>query len=399
MTPAILLATASALALGVSLLCSACVLIHVRRDPAPPSTELSTPPISVLKPLKGAEPELYDNLAALARQDYPELEIVCGVEDPDDPALDVVRRIREDFPTVPIHVVAGTASSGLNPKVRNLASLSRRARHDLWLISDADVRPRPDYLRSMARELNEPHVGLVSSPLGGVGALRTGARLDNLHLGTFVAGGVCAARVLASHPCVVGKSMLFRRRDLEAVGGWAAVADVLAEDYVLGRRFHQAGMKVGLARQPLAVVHPRRSFMGFLSRHLRWCQMRWRIAPLAYLGEPLLNPTPWLLALLALGLGSRPELAWAAVCGLWLKTVADAATIRRLTGARPTWKDLAWMPVKDCAILAVWVLGAFKTTLSWRGNRMRIGSGSRLFPVESPPTETLSPEPTPEVSP
>lgn len=341
--------------------------------------------------MKGADPELYENLVALARQDYPEFEIVCGVEDPADPAIEVVHRLRKHFPQVPIHLVTGALQRGLNPKVRNLASLSRRASHELWLISDADVRPRPDYLRCLARELEDPEVGLVSNPLGGVGARRLGARLDNLHLGTFVAGGVCAAQVLASHPCVVGKSMLFRRRDLEALGGWAEVADVLAEDYVLGQRFHQAGHRVALARQPLTVVHPGRSFTGFLSRHLRWCQMRRRIAPWTYLGEALMNPIPLLLALFALAAaGSQAFWVLAALGGILAKIGADGATIRRLTGSTPTLRDLAWVPVKDVLIASVWLLGTFKTSLSWRGHRMRIGAGSRLLPTMEPAPEVTS---------
>ena len=126
------------------------------------------PPISVLKPLKGDEDELYENLRALAGQRYPEFEILCGAEDPADPALGVVRRLAAEMPAVPIRIVCGGAPIGLNPKVNNLAQLLPVARHELVLISDANVRPPPDYLAGLADQIAGPGVGLVHSPLVGV---------------------------------------------------------------------------------------------------------------------------------------------------------------------------------------------------------------------------------------
>src|SRR5438309_1910742 len=253
-----------------------------------------TPPITVLKPVKGDEEGLYENLASLARQDYPEYEILVGAEDALDPALEVARSVQADHPAARIHIQAGSRRLGLNPKVNLLSALTERARHDHLLVSDSNVRVRESYLRETAAELGDPQVGLVTNLVVGEEGGCLGAVLESLQLNSFVASATSFARVVAGRACVIGKSMLFRRDDFESLGGFWSVRNVLAEDYLIGRAFELAGYRVALSPHVVTTVNCGWTAERFANRHLRWAQMRRRICLPAYLAELLLNPGMWI---------------------------------------------------------------------------------------------------------
>jgi ceramide glucosyltransferase len=350
------------------------------------------PPLSILKPLKGVDDALFENLCSFALLDYPCFEVLFGIASESDPACEVARRVQRAFPEVPIRVVICGRALGRNPKVSLLAALERTARYDLVLISDSNVRARPDYLRAVAAEMTDPRVGLVSNVIAGTGERTPGALLENLQLGSFIASSVSAADAIAGHACVIGKSMLLRRSALARLGGFRAVRHVLAEDYVLGRKFQRAGYRVVLSPHVLETVNQDWTVGRFLERHLRWAQMRRRLNLAAYIGEPILNPTPWLLALLCCAAAKRSawqlgpaSLGAMAAAGLLIKAAADLRLLFRLRGHSISLADLPLIYCKDLLVLALWATAFFRTTVCWRGNELRVARGSRLLPARRTP--------------
>jgi ceramide glucosyltransferase len=349
------------------------------------------PPVSILKPLKGLDDELYENLASFARQDYPTFELILGAEDPVDPALEVAQRIRRDFPDVAISVGVSPAHIGRNPKVNNLTSLTLRARHQYLLVSDSNARAHRSYLRETMSEFADPRVGLVTHPVVGDGEMSLSALMENLQLSSFVIRAMCGAVIFTRHALVVGKSMVFRRADLERLGGWHSVRNVLAEDYVLGRKFEKAGMRVALAPRPLVTVNRSWPLRRFMNRHIRWAQLRRRIRPFHFACEPAMYPVVFLapaLVLAATGTTLPPISAQTVACvciaGIALKSLSDCLVCRRVRGRFPGPFQICLIQLKDLLINGLWLVAAFKRTIQWRGTLLRIGRGSRLLAIHPP---------------
>ncbi|HSC87287.1 MAG TPA: glycosyltransferase [Polyangiaceae bacterium] len=378
------LGTLALVSLAISFIAYGCLSRKLQVRPEPRDV---LPPISILKPLKGLDDGLYENLAAIARQDYPAFEVLFCAEDADDPALAVAEQVQRDFPGVPIRVLSGALDDGLNPKVRILRRLLPACRHEWILISDSNVRPGPDYLRAQVGTQQATGAALVSTLLAGVGERSIGARLENLQMNGWVAASIAFCDA-GEHACVIGKSMLMNQRALRDVGGLEGVKDILAEDYILGSRFGERGHVVALSSYVLEVVSGARDLGTFFNRHVRWGQMRRRIAPVFYLGETLVNPFPFFLALFCVG---APEFRWLAAVGMALRWSLDVRAYLALTpGGSKT--SLALLPLKDALMPFVWAVGAVSTRVAWRGNRMRVGPGSRLSPLHQPGLEEAIPE-------
>jgi ceramide glucosyltransferase len=344
------------------------------------------PPISVLKPLCGVDEGLYENLVSFARQRYPEFELVFGIADPHDPALAVVQRLRAEYPDVSVRlVVHGESDPVANPKVISLLHAMRVARYEYVLVSDSNVTVAPDYLEHIGDEMGDPEVGLVSNVIVASGGESLGAQCENLHMNTFVLGGVCIAD-LGDRPCVVGKSMLMRRTELARLGGFESLRDVLAEDYLLGQRYHEAGYRVVLSCHPIRTEIKQLTFTRFLARHMRWAQLRRWCALGPFFSEPLLYATPWITAPLLVQESLSPS-GWAYAFAMLARIGSDGILVRSVTGRWPSIGALALIPVKDTLLLGIWALAFCRRNVAWRGHQLRIGPGTRLVPR---PQEELS---------
>ena len=340
------------------------------------------PPISVLKPVKGLDDGLFENLSSMARQNYSQMEILVGAVDPADPALAVARKVAAAHPGVDMRVVICPEDGGLNPKVTQLRHLSEQAKHEYLLISDSNVRVGPHYLEATASELADPRVALVTNPVVGVGEDSLGALFENLHLVAYIGRMVAFAAAYLGRACVIGKSMLFRRADLAAIGGWSLVRDVLAEDYVIGNAFQRAGRRVAVSPHVVTTHNESWPIGRFVNRQLRWAQMRRRVSFAAYLLEPLFNPNALFVALVVVAIvtqTARGVMVPAAVLGLAARLAADRAVLRRVRGGEaPLVEVLLLGIVKDLLMFGVWAVAGFRRTVDWRGNLFVIRAGTRL---------------------
>jgi len=340
----------------------------------------NAPPLSVLKPLCGADDSLERNLETFFNQRYPSFELIFGVEDRSDPAVPLVQRLIAKHPDVKARLVIH-GRRGLNPKVANLRGILSAGAHDLVVISDSNISVAPDYLTRLASRFtsstpgkSEP--GLVTNLFAGVGARTLGADLESLQLNGPVAGGIASSELLGGSAVLVGKSMMFRRTLFESLGGMESLASVLAEDYVMGRMFKEAGHPVCVCSDVVHNVTVHTSLRGFFSRQLRWAMLRSRIKPLLYPLEVLMNPIA--VALLALALGAD---VWVLAWALLLTAMRDGLQWWRLRGAAGI-EVIALGIVKDLFMIGAWAAAPFLSKINWRGHKLRVSAGTRVYADE-----------------
>jgi ceramide glucosyltransferase len=360
----------------------------VLRSSAPPRVN-PLPPVSILKPLKGADEDLAANLETFFHLDHPEYEIVFAAREPDDPALDVARAVMAANPGIPARIVTGGEDAGPNPKVSNLRRAARLARHERLLVSDSNVATPTDGLGSMLGHLEQPGVGLVSSVIRATGGRGLGAAVESFQLNSFVMGGVCAADRVLRIPCVVGKSMLLRRSHLEAIGGFETLARYLAEDQVCGEEIDRLGLRVAVCGHPVDNVLGRLTLADFARRHLRWAKLRRRISARGYAAEILLNPVPFGIAS---SLVSRSPASFAvAVFALAAMSFLGARAERSLGVRRRILAYPAVELLRSLTVAAVFARPFFGTRVAWRGNEFRIGRRTRLTPLGHPTRRVRAP--------
>ncbi len=347
----------------------------VRRFAAAPAPEpAEMPPMTVLRPLCGDEPLLEQALASACAQDYPCFQVVFGVQDPADPALDVVRRVQARFPTCDIAVMVDGGTPGRNRKVANLTSMMRAARHDVLVIADSDVHAAPDYLRRIAACLAVPGTGLATTlyagrPADGARAARLGATAITHG---FLPGALLARRL--GRQDALGATMALRRETLAAIGGFAALRDHLADDNLLGAKVRALGLRIGLAATVPATTVPESRLMALLRHELRWARTIRSVTPVGFAASALQYPLAW--AMLALAASAAAPWAALLVAFTWLARALAARDIDArlglaglgLAGRAPLWH----LPLRDLISLGM-VLASFTgDRVEWRGHRMQI---------------------------
>ncbi len=360
---------AGILYLGVA---SLAVRQFVRR-PAPRA--VSTPPVSVLKPLCGEDPGLYENLRSLCLQDYPRFQIVFGVRDPDDPAIALVRRLMAEFRAADLALVVDARRRGGNLKIANLQNMLPAARYDMLVLADSDMRVRPDYIAEVTADIPAPSGDLVTCLYRGISTGGFWSDLAASHINHGFLPQVLVSRAVGIATGCFGATIALSRASLEDVGGFAAIKDELADDHALGAAVRRLGRHVLLSPHLVDNVLVEGS-LGEMFRHeIRWARTIRSLTPSGFAASIITQPV--MLALLALATGAYPDVASGllAFCFAW-----RLATVRYMDHAlglppTPLWK----VPVRDVLSFAVFVASFFARTVAWRDSTFRVGPNGQLI--------------------
>jgi ceramide glucosyltransferase len=342
--------------------------------PAP----ISTPPVTVLKPLSGAEPGLFDALDSFCRQTYVgPVQVVFGLQDPDDPALTVVRRIQAAHPGLDIAVVVETAARGVNRKIANVINMMAVANHEILVLSDSDVVAPPDYLDQVVGALQQPGVGLVTCFYAGRPAGGFWSQLAAMGVTyQFLPNAALGAGFGLAEPSM-GSTLALTRQTLARIGRFEAFADHLADDYEIGRAVRAQSLRI--ARPPLILGHlsHERSLNALMAHELRWGRTIRLIEGAGYFGSIVTYALP--LGLIGATLLGFSEVSLALVLAILVSRLILKLRIDAALGARA--KGLWLLPLRDVLSFVVFLASLTGASVSWRGRRYRVGPDGVLAPL------------------
>jgi len=345
-----------------------------------------TPPVSILKPIRGLDRETYENYASFCRQDYPEFEILFCVTDESEPAIPVIRKLIADFPVSDspkraIRLLIGSEQVGVSDKVNKLCRMVREARHDLVIVSDSDVRVEPGFLRAVVAPFRDPKVGGVTCLYRGLTDGSFAADLEAIGNTADFAPGVLVAWLGSggSVNFMLGAVMATTKQRLAEIGGFESLADYLCDDYELGNRIAARGYRVELSRFTVAIDYPRQTFVEAFRHQLRWNLAIRYSRPSGHLGLIFTHGLFWFLAALFLAPSWPVAVGFTAAYSLFRADVALAV------GARGMGDTLArrkpWLlPLRDAFAFVVWLASFFPQRIHWRDQQFYVRE-KRLVPI------------------
>ena len=325
-----------------------------------------TPPVTLLKPVRGVDFGSYENFASFCVQDYPEYEILFCVNEMSDAAVPVVEKVMKDFPERRIRIFSNAPQIGSNRKINNLALLTREAKYEILLQTDGDVRVGPNYIRELVAPFADPAVGVVSCIYRAIAQKSFWAEFEAVGTASDYFAGVLVAEWKEGITFALGASVATTKSWLAKVGGYEAIANLLADDYELGNRVHRAGGKVLLCREPVWTMYPAQDAKGFWDHQVRWARTTRLCRPGSFIGLLFTHGLPWVLlaaavapsAWIAVGyllayLVLRFAMAW--VVGTW--GINDDVLRRRF-----------WLiPLRDLFSFAVWLAAFASNRVTWGG--------------------------------
>ena len=350
------------------------------------------PPVTVLKPLKGLDIELYENLVTLCQQRYGgPLQLIFGVADPHDSSVAVVRRLQREFPRVDIELVIDERIYGTNYKVSNLHNMYRRAKHDVIVLADSDIRVGPNYLNHVVEPLQDRRTGLVTCIYRAINTGGMPTLVESLFVNTDFAALVMLARKIEKSTYAFGATIAMRREVLDEIGGFLPIANLLADDYEIGYRVAQRGYRLELSPEAVDTVLAIGTWRRLFDHQLRWARTYRINRPGGYFGSILTHGTFWAVAnVLYNGFSPLSCTASAVVIGM-----------RYLVAARLAWTHLETdltvpqfllVAPKDLLLTAVWFAAFLGNEVVWSGHRFGVQKTGEMVDLTSSPA-TVESEP------
>lgn len=367
-------------------------LRHRRERQPIPSRVDAWPRASLLKPLCGLEPNLESNLESFFQQDYPAFEIVFGTRDAADPALNIVRQLQKRYPAVPVQIVFSGTPQWPSAKICSLEKMYGVADSDYVVISDSDVHVESHYVREVIRPLLNPAVGLVTCLYRGVPSGGPWALLEALGMSVEMTSGVVVAKMMEGMRFALGPTMATRREVLDAIGGFATLADYCADDYVLGEKVYGLGRTVVLSDYVIDHIVVSRTFRPSMLHQVRWMKSTRFSRRWGHIGTGLTFAIPFGLVGLIWGVATHHSklgfglLGFSILNRMALALIAGGMVVRDKLSLRYCWL----YPVRDLTGFGLWCASFFGSTIVWRGQRYRLVAGGRMI-KEGPPVKPASP--------
>ena len=339
------------------------------------------PEVSLLKPVRGVDFGSYENFASFCVQEYPEYEILFGVGDHADPAVPLIQRLVAEFPERRISLFVGAEQIGANRKVNMLARLAHEARHEILVLTDGDVRVSPGYLREVVAPFADGRVGAVTSFYRGIAEKNLGAELEAIGAASDFFAGVLMANWMEGITFGLSASIVTTKEWVARIGGFAAIADMLADDYELGHRIANAGGKVLLSREAVWTMYPAQTALGFWQHQVRWARTVRLCRPLSFAGLIFTHGLPW--ALLAALLAPAPWISAAYLLAYFVLRLTMAWTVG-VWGVRDdvSRRKLWLVPLRDAIHFIVWMGSFGSNRINWGGEEYIMEKG-RLVPADA----------------
>ena len=367
------------LAAGYALVTVVAVLVW--RMQRRPSKARSMPPVTVLKPLCGAEPGLHEHLRSFCRQDYPEFQLVFGVRDAADPACAVVKRLAAEFPSIPIELVINPQLHGNNLKISNLINMLPYASHDMLVMADSDAFVGPDYLATVTAPLLDHAVGLVTCIYRGTPTTGIWSRLGAMYINEWYVPSVLLAWLFGHQGYVSGQTVCLRRDTLHAIGGLRELANHLADDHRLGELVRGLGLRIVLSPYVVDGEHHEPNFNSLTRHELRWMRTIRVLRPRSFRLMFLTFSLPLaVFGIAAAGPESSSMTAWV-LFGITVLARLVLHFVHRLRDERAPMSDLWLLPARDLLICWVWCRSFFTSHVTWRGNEFDVDADGVMRPL------------------